>query len=177
VLLHVHIPSTRKHLDQTTRPAGVAKMLLHRTEIERIERRTTRRAHDRAALALLQGRPRQVEIALARGKKTYDKRPAIAERTATRERSATSVDGSRGWASAGCRLPGDRPRAAFPADRATTHSASCIAIPLSRRPRSRSAPGGSALSIAVPLVVRLLVAPSAISTLARPSEETKRHDR
>ncbi len=67
-------------------PERRRKLLLHRREIDELRVRTSQ---DGLALVPLSvyfkdGRAK-VEIALARGKKTYDKRHAIAERTATRE--------------------------------------------------------------------------------------------
>jgi SsrA-binding protein len=85
-LLHVHIPEYTQGTWTNHETRRRRKMLLHRTEIERIERRTTEKGLTIVPLSLYfkDGRAK-VEIALARGKKTYDKRHAIAERTATRE--------------------------------------------------------------------------------------------
>ena len=85
-LLHVHIPESTQGTWTNHETRRRRKMLLHRTEIERIERRTTEKGLTTVPLSLyfVDGRAK-VEIALARGKKTYDKRHAIAERTATRE--------------------------------------------------------------------------------------------
>jgi SsrA-binding protein len=62
------------------------KLLLHRAEIDRIERRLNERGLTVVPLRLYfrDGRAK-VEIALARGKKTWDKRQALAEREARRE--------------------------------------------------------------------------------------------
>jgi len=62
------------------------KLLLHRSEIDKIERRVNERGLTIVPLSLYfkDGRAK-VEIALARGKKTWDKRHALAERQATRE--------------------------------------------------------------------------------------------
>ncbi|WP_456698300.1 SsrA-binding protein SmpB [Aeromicrobium sp. P5_D10] len=85
-LLQVHIPEYTQGTwtNHTTRRKR--KLLLHRQEIARIERRTSEKGLTIIPLSLYfkDGRAK-VEIALARGKKTYDKRHAIAERDATRE--------------------------------------------------------------------------------------------
>ena len=85
-LLHVHIPEYTQGTWTNHEARRRRKMLLHKTEIERIERRTTEKGLTIVPLSLYfkDGRAK-VEIALAKGKKTYDKRHAIAERDATRE--------------------------------------------------------------------------------------------
>ena len=87
VYLHgVHIPEYTQGT-WTNHPARrKRKLLLNRAEIDKIERRVTERGLTIVPLSLYfkDGRAK-VEIALARGKKSYDKRHAIAERTATRE--------------------------------------------------------------------------------------------
>ena len=62
------------------------KLLLNRVEIDKIERRVNERGLTVVPLSLyfLNGRAK-VEIALAKGKKTWDKRHALAERQAGRE--------------------------------------------------------------------------------------------
>jgi SsrA-binding protein len=85
-LLGVHIPEYTQGTWTNHETRRRRKLLLNRTEIDRIERRTTEKGLTIVPLSLYfkDGRAK-VEIALARGKKTYDKRHAIAERTATRE--------------------------------------------------------------------------------------------
>lgn len=63
------------------------KLLLHKAEIDKIERRVSERGLTIVPIALYfdSGRAK-VEIALARGKKSWDKRQSIAERTANREK-------------------------------------------------------------------------------------------
>ena len=65
---------------------GPVVLLLHRSEITRIERKVNESGFTIVPLTLYfkDGRAK-VEIALARGKKTWDKRHALAERQATRE--------------------------------------------------------------------------------------------
>jgi SsrA-binding protein len=85
-LINVHIapydPAGR-YGHEARRPR---KLLLHRREIDRL----TARVHERGytivpvRLYLKEGRAK-VEIALARGKRKYDKRQAIAKRTAERD--------------------------------------------------------------------------------------------
>ena len=62
------------------------KLLLNRHEIDKIESRVNERGLTIVPLSLYfkDGRAK-VEIALASGKKTYDKRHALAERQANRE--------------------------------------------------------------------------------------------
>lgn len=89
-LLHVHIPQYDNGTWTNHETRRRRKMLLNRIEIDRIERRTTEKGLTIVPLSLYfkDGRAK-VEIALARGKKQYDKRHAIAERTANREAEAT----------------------------------------------------------------------------------------
>ena len=63
------------------------KLLLHRSEIDKIDRKVSEKGFTLVPLALYfkDGRAK-VEIGVARGKKAYDKRHAIAERTANREK-------------------------------------------------------------------------------------------
>ncbi|MDQ4112342.1 SsrA-binding protein SmpB [Nocardioides sp. NPDC101246] len=62
------------------------KLLLHRAEIDKIERKVSEKGLTVVPLALyfLNGRAK-VEIGVAKGKKSWDKRNTIAERTAKRE--------------------------------------------------------------------------------------------
>jgi SsrA-binding protein len=63
------------------------KLLLNRVEIDKIERRVNEKGLTVIPLALyfVDGRAK-VEIALAKGKKSWDKRQALAERQADREK-------------------------------------------------------------------------------------------
>ncbi|GEL95083.1 SsrA-binding protein SmpB [Cellulomonas composti] len=67
-------------------PRRKRKLLLHREEIERLESRTREKGQTIVPLALyfLDGRAK-VEIALARGKRDWDKRQALRERQDTME--------------------------------------------------------------------------------------------
>jgi SsrA-binding protein len=67
-------------------PRRVRKLLLHREEIAKIDGKVRERGYTLVPLALyFKDGKAKVEIGLARGKKSYDKRQAIAERTAKRE--------------------------------------------------------------------------------------------
>ncbi len=72
------------------------KLLLHRQEIEEIERALARDGMTVAATRLYfkDGRVK-VELALAKGKKTVDKREAVKEREAEREARAAMARGRR----------------------------------------------------------------------------------
>lgn len=83
----VHIPEYAQGTWTNHEPRRVRKMLLNRAEIDKIERKVNERGFTLVPLALYfkDGRAK-VEIALARGKKNYDKRHALAERQANREK-------------------------------------------------------------------------------------------
>ena len=85
-LFNVHIapydPSGRSGHE----PCRPRKLLLHRREIDRLVSRVQERGYTIVPLRLyLKGGRAKVEIALARGKRKYDKRQAIAKRDAQRE--------------------------------------------------------------------------------------------
>ena len=88
VFLHgVHIPEYTEGTWTNHEPRRVRKLLLNRHEIDRLESKVNERGFTLIPLSLYfkDGRAK-VEIALARGKKTYDKRHALAERQADREK-------------------------------------------------------------------------------------------
>jgi len=82
----VHIPEYLNGTWTNHSARRKRKLLLHRDEIDKIERRVNEKGLTVVPLALYfkDGRAK-VEIALARGKKSWDKRQSIAERTAKRE--------------------------------------------------------------------------------------------
>jgi SsrA-binding protein len=82
----VHIPVYTEGTWTNHEPRRVRKMLLNRHEIDKIDSRVNERGLTIVPLSLYfkDGRAK-VEIALAKGKKTYDKRRALAERQANRE--------------------------------------------------------------------------------------------
>ncbi len=85
-LLQVHIPQYSQGTWTNHEARRRRKMLLNRHEIDKIEQRVQSKGLTiiPRCLYFKDGRAK-VEIALARGKKSYDKRHAIAERQATRE--------------------------------------------------------------------------------------------
>jgi len=73
------------------------KLLLHRRQIEELGERTTQDSLTLVPLAIyFQDGKAKVELALARGRKTYDKRHAIAERDAKREADRALRSAQRG---------------------------------------------------------------------------------
>jgi SsrA-binding protein len=82
----VHIPEYSQGTWTNHSARRKRKLLLNREEIDKIERKVSEKGFTIVPLALyfLNGRAK-VEIALAKGKKTWDKRHALAERQATRE--------------------------------------------------------------------------------------------
>ena len=88
VWLHgVHIPEYTQGTWTNHSARRKRKLLLNRQEIDRIESRVNERGLTVVPLSLYfkDGRAK-VEIALAKGKKTWDKRQALAERQANREK-------------------------------------------------------------------------------------------
>ncbi len=87
VFLHqVHIPTYAEGTWTNHEVRRRRKLLLNRVEIDKIENKVREKGFTLIPLALYfkDGRAK-VEIGLAKGKKAYDKRQAIAERTAKRE--------------------------------------------------------------------------------------------
>ncbi len=87
VYLHqVHIPTYAQGTWTNHEVRRRRKLLLNRVEIDKIEAKVREKGFTVIPLALYfkDGRAK-VEIALAKGKKFYDKRQSIAERTAKRE--------------------------------------------------------------------------------------------
>lgn len=85
-LMNAHIapyePASRANHD----PRRPRKLLLHRKELARLEERMRQRGYTVVPTQLLlRGGLAKVEIALARGKRQYDKRREIAKREAGRE--------------------------------------------------------------------------------------------
>jgi SsrA-binding protein len=83
----VHIPEYTQGTWTNHEPRRVRKLLLNRHEIDKLESRVNERGYTLIPLSLYfkDGRAK-VELALARGKKTYDKRHALAEKQANREK-------------------------------------------------------------------------------------------
>lgn len=82
----VHIPEYTQGTWTNHAARRKRKLLLNRAEIDKIERRVSEKGLTIVPLAIyfLNGRAK-VEIALAKGKKAWDKRNALAERQANRE--------------------------------------------------------------------------------------------
>jgi SsrA-binding protein len=85
-LEHVHIPEYTQGTWNNHSPRRKRKLLLNRQEIDKWERRVNERGLTIVPLSIYfkDGRAK-VEIALATGKRSYDKRQAIATRDAQRE--------------------------------------------------------------------------------------------
>jgi SsrA-binding protein len=89
-------------------PLRPRKLLLHRREIEGLAQRARQRGYTLIPLRIYLKRGRaKVELAVARGRRQYDKREAIAAREAQRriDRAIKERLGGRG---AGVRAPGGR---------------------------------------------------------------------
>ena len=82
----VHIPTYTEGTWNNHAPTRKRKLLLNRHEIDKMERRVNERGLTIVPLRMYfkDGRAK-VEIALAKGKKSWDKRHALAERQANRE--------------------------------------------------------------------------------------------
>lgn len=85
-LLNVHIPEYSQGTWTNHAPRRKRKLLLHRLEIAKIEAATREKGKTLVPLALYfsDGRAK-VEIAVAKGKKEYDKRHSLRERQDRRE--------------------------------------------------------------------------------------------
>ena len=83
----VHIPEYTEGTWTNHEPRRVRKLLLNRHEIDKLESKVNEKGFTLIPLSMYfkDGRAK-VEIALARGKKTYDKRHALAEKQANREK-------------------------------------------------------------------------------------------
>jgi SsrA-binding protein len=85
-LHNVHIPEYTLGTWTNHEPRRTRKLLMHRKEIDRLETATRERGSTLVPLSLYfkDGRAK-VELGLARGKRTYDKRHDLAEKDAARE--------------------------------------------------------------------------------------------
>jgi SsrA-binding protein len=82
----VHIPEYSMGTWTNHEPRRVRKLLLHRKEIDKLARSVAERGLTLVPLSLyFSDGKAKVEIALARGKRSYDKRHELAERDARRE--------------------------------------------------------------------------------------------
>jgi SsrA-binding protein len=87
VWLHnVHIPQYTQGTWTNHEPRRTRKLLLHRKEIDRLTAATMERGLTLVPLSLyFKDGKAKVELAVARGKRTYDKRHELARRDAARE--------------------------------------------------------------------------------------------
>ena len=86
-LLQIHIPEYTQGTWTNHASRRKRKLLLNRHEIDKIERKLADKGYTLIPLSIYfkDGRAK-VEIALAKGKKQYDKRHSLAERQANREK-------------------------------------------------------------------------------------------
>jgi len=82
----MHVPEYAEGTWTNHEPRRSRKLLLHRSEIERLIGKTKEGGSTLVPLSLyFKDGKAKVELALARGKRAYDKRTALAERDARRE--------------------------------------------------------------------------------------------
>jgi SsrA-binding protein len=82
----LHIPQYAQGTWTNHDPRRTRKLLLHRKEIDRLASQVAERGFTIVPLSLyFSGGKAKVELALARGKRTYDKRHDLARRDAARE--------------------------------------------------------------------------------------------
>lgn len=85
-LINVHIAPYDPASSQNHEPRRKRKLLLHRREIERLQARAQEKSYTVVPIRLyLKDGRAKVEIALARGKKLYDKRQDLAARDSKRQ--------------------------------------------------------------------------------------------
>jgi SsrA-binding protein len=86
VVLHMQIPAYSHTGYDGHEPTRPRKLLLHRKEIDQLSRRVAERGLTLVPRRLyFKQQLVKVELAVARGKRAYDKRQAIAQRDAARE--------------------------------------------------------------------------------------------
>lgn len=86
VILYMQIPAYSHTGYDGHEPTRPRKLLLHRKEIDQLARRVAERGLTLVPLRLyFKQQLVKVELAVARGKRAYDKRQAIAQRDAARE--------------------------------------------------------------------------------------------
>ncbi|MGZ4274784.1 MAG: SsrA-binding protein SmpB [Solirubrobacteraceae bacterium] len=96
-LAGVHIPEYTEGTWTNHEPRRERKLLLHRHEILRLIGKTKETGVTLVPLSLyFKDGKAKVEIALARGKRSYDKRAALAEKQATRETERALARRNRG---------------------------------------------------------------------------------
>jgi SsrA-binding protein len=97
-LMGMHIPPySHAHGVDGHDPERRRKLLLHRSQIDELVGRTQQDSLTLVPLSLyFKGGRAKLELALARGRKRYDKRQAIAERDANREAQRAMASARRG---------------------------------------------------------------------------------
>jgi SsrA-binding protein len=93
----MHIPPYEQGNRENRDPVRPRKLLLHKLEIEKLHRQVAQKGNTLVPLKLyfLRGRAKLL-VGICKGKKTHDKRAAIAERDATREIHRAKRRGERG---------------------------------------------------------------------------------
>lgn len=95
-LYNAHIPPYAQASVQNHEPTRARKLLLHRRQIHKLWVATAQQGYTIVPLRLyFKENKVKVEIALARGRKRYDKREAIAKREAEREMQRRRADAMR----------------------------------------------------------------------------------
>lgn len=95
-VLQLHIPPYEQGNRWNLDPVRRRKLLLHRAEIEELERAVAQKGHTLVPLKLYFSKGiAKLLIGVARGRKTHDKRHAIAERDAKREMDRAKRRGER----------------------------------------------------------------------------------
>ena len=96
-LLGVHIPPYAQASIQNHDPTRMRKLLLHKEEIRRLIGKMNEKGLTLVPLRLyFKGNKVKAELALAKGKRAYDKRQSIAEREAKREMAKREGSRRRG---------------------------------------------------------------------------------
>ena len=96
-LRNVHIPEYRFGTWTNHAPKRTRKLLLHRKEIDKLERETSNSGRTLVPVSIyFSDGYAKVEIAVATGKKDWDKRQTIAERDANREAQRALAARNRG---------------------------------------------------------------------------------
>lgn len=93
----MHIPPYEQGNRWNLDPVRARKLLLHREQLDKLQAAVTRKGMTLVPLRLYFSRGRaKLLIGVAKGKKTHDKRHAIAERDAKREIARAKRGGERG---------------------------------------------------------------------------------
>ena len=96
-VLQLHIPPYEQGNRWNLEPTRRRKLLLHRTEIVKLERAVAQKGQTIIPLKLYFARGyAKLLLGIAKGKKTHDKRQTIAERDAKREIQRAQRTGERG---------------------------------------------------------------------------------